>query len=306
MKQLPSFSIIICAHDPKPEHLARTLEGLKRQTLPLTEWELLLVDNRSREPLAASTDLSWHPSARHVREEELGKVPAFLRGIRESRGAMLVMVDDDNVLDPDYLSVADRFRREKPWLGAFSGQCVGEFETPPPDWTRPYHANLAVREFQGDRWSNLPWLNETMPNGAGMCIRREVAEYYLKLHDDGKRRFQIDRVGKALLGGGDNDLAASATDLGLAIGLFEALKLKHLIPAERLTEEYLLRIVEGTSQSGVILLSYRGILRPPASAGRLALDFVKLFFMEPRHRRFFLANRRGEKQGRRDLALTKD
>ena len=38
--------------------------------------------------------------------ERLGLTPARLRGIRESRGELLVFVDDDNVLERDYLEVA--------------------------------------------------------------------------------------------------------------------------------------------------------------------------------------------------------
>jgi hypothetical protein len=46
-----------------------------------------------------------------------------------------------------------------------------------------------------------------MPCGAGLCVRRGVAEHYLRLHESGERTFQLDRTGDALLSGGDNDLA---------------------------------------------------------------------------------------------------
>jgi hypothetical protein len=48
--------------------LRRVLDALKAQTLPKEQWELLLIDNASKEPLAESWDLSWHPHARHIRE----------------------------------------------------------------------------------------------------------------------------------------------------------------------------------------------------------------------------------------------
>ena len=93
-----AISVIICSHNPRPEYLRRTLEALKAQTLPTKDWELLLVDNASKEPLAGRFDLSWHPNARHVRENELGLTTARLRGIREAHSDLLVFVDDDNVL----------------------------------------------------------------------------------------------------------------------------------------------------------------------------------------------------------------
>src|SRR6266481_7107559 len=96
-------SVIICAHNPRPDYLGRALEALKGQTLSKDQWELLLVDNASKENLAERFDLSWHPHARHIREDELGLTPARLRGITESIGKLLVFVDDDNVLSLDYL-----------------------------------------------------------------------------------------------------------------------------------------------------------------------------------------------------------
>src|SRR5271168_5062239 len=98
-----NLSVIICSHNPRPDYLQRTLDGLKSQTLPKQQWELLLVDNRSKDRLSERWDLSWHPYGRHVREEELGLTAAMLTGIREARGRILIVVDDDNVLASDYL-----------------------------------------------------------------------------------------------------------------------------------------------------------------------------------------------------------
>src|SRR5205823_6255926 len=138
----------------------RTLSALSAQTLPSTGWELLVVDNRSDSPLADRIDFGWHPDARIIREETLGLTPARLRGIREAGGELLVFVDDDNVLDHDYLEVAFATARDRPHLGAWSGQCIPSFEAEPPAWTRRYWGNLSLREFADDVWSNLPRLAE--------------------------------------------------------------------------------------------------------------------------------------------------
>src|SRR5258708_24159047 len=52
------FSVIICAHNPRPQYLRRVLEALRSQTLPKQEWELLLIDNLSSIPLMPNWDLS--------------------------------------------------------------------------------------------------------------------------------------------------------------------------------------------------------------------------------------------------------
>jgi glycosyltransferase involved in cell wall biosynthesis len=106
--------VIICTHNPRLNHLQRTLDSLKSQTLDKEYWELLLIDNASRVPLSTAWDISWHPTARHIREDDLGLTPARLRGIMESRSALLVFVDDDNVLATDFLeqtiAIAARIR----------------------------------------------------------------------------------------------------------------------------------------------------------------------------------------------------
>jgi hypothetical protein len=69
----------------------------------VTEWELLLIDNASQNPLEDLVDLSWHPTARILREIEPGLTPARLRAIAEVESELIIFVDDDNVLSPSYL-----------------------------------------------------------------------------------------------------------------------------------------------------------------------------------------------------------
>jgi hypothetical protein len=292
------LSVVICTYNPRSDYFRRCLDGLRSQTLPLNRWELVVVDNRSDEPVANSLDLSWHPRARSVREEAPGLTPARLRGIRETNGELLVFVDDDNVLDADFLETAVRTADDKSFLGSWSGQCRPEFEEPPPEWTRRYWGNLVIREFDNDVWSNLPRLPESMPCGAGLCVRRAVALHYLHLHESGKRSFQFDRTGSSLLSGGDNDLAACACDIGLGVGLIASLKLTHLISPERLTIDYLARLAEGIHYSSTLLDSEHGIRTVQRTALGRTADFLRIMRMKKPHGRILRAAFRG-----RDRAL---
>jgi hypothetical protein len=278
------LSVILCTHNPRPDYYAATVDGLRAQSLVFSAWELLVIDNASASGREPSVDLSWHENARVIREDKLGLTPARLRGIREAKGELLVFVDDDNVLDPDFLKTALRLAHEKPFLGSWSGQCRPAFEVGPAEWTRRYWGNLAIREFEEDRWSNLPRLANTMPCGAGLCVRREVTKHYLKLHDTGRRGFQFDRTGDSLVSGGDNDLAASACDLGLGVGIFCSLKLVHLIAPERLSARYLERLAEGIHFSSALLDHLRGLPVPPRTRSRRLLDAVRLARLRDPHR----------------------
>jgi glycosyltransferase involved in cell wall biosynthesis len=293
MKRAPTVSGILCTHNPRPHYLGRCLDALHLQTLPREQWELVIVDNCSDRPVASLADCSWHPEARIVREKTLGLTPARLRGIREAQGELLIFVDDDNVLDVDYLEAALRVAEEKAFLGAWSGQCRPEFEAPPPDWSRRYFGNLVLREFDKDVWSNLPRLAETMPCGAGLCVRRQVAEHYLELHDGGMRRVQFDRAGDLLLSGGDNDLAACACAVELGVGSIAALRLIHLMPTERLTVDYHVRLAEGIHFSSALLDAEWGVAAGKrGSLGKL-LDLARTMRLKPPHRQILRAAYRG-------------
>jgi hypothetical protein len=227
-----------------------------------------------------------------------------LRGIRESSGEVVVFVDDDNVLDTDYLDKVAEVTVSQPFLGAWSGSVEPEFESPPPEWTKRYWGNLVIRDVTRDAWSNIYFDDRTTPLGAGLSVRRPVALEYLRLHDEGIRRFRMDRAGQDLVSGGDNDLAACAIDLGLACGVIASLHLKHLIPPERLTEEYLLRLIEGVSYSGMILRSFRSETKDGIKAKGLvgkAADVVRKARMSPRERKFHNAVMRGQDRARKQL-----
>ncbi|BAZ10117.1 family 2 glycosyl transferase [Calothrix sp. NIES-4071] len=254
----PLISVIICSHNPRYDYINKVIAALKSQILPVEQWELLLIDNASKQLLSSEIDLSWHLQARHIREEQLGLTPARLRGIKEAVGETLVFVDDDNILDYDYLEVALKISKDFPMIGAWGGQIRGEFEEVPPEWAKSLLPFLAIREFEHDKWSNLSPENETTPCGAGLCIRKIVATQYFDVAHQDPRRASMDRKGNSLISSGDVDLALTACDMGFGTGQFTSLKMTHLMPASRLKEDYLLRILRDTYYSGTILNYLRG------------------------------------------------
>jgi hypothetical protein len=246
-------SVIICSHNPREDYLRRVLDALKAQTLPAQDWELLLVDNASKELLSGRFDLSWHPNARHVREDKTGLTHARLRGIAEAKGDLLVFVDDDNVLRSDYLQACLKLSAARPNIGAFGGSCIPEYEVEPPAELRPWLHGLLIEKLSEACEGKIPTGGPWLPVGAGMALRRAVAKYYREKVLRDPLRQSLDRTGTLLGGGGDSDMALCSLALDLGTGRFPELELTHLIPARRLTLEYLEGIHEGFGYSGVIL-----------------------------------------------------
>ncbi|AFZ13620.1 glycosyl transferase family 2 [Crinalium epipsammum PCC 9333] len=303
----PVVSAIICTHNPRFDYLDRVIDGLKTQNLPYSEWEFLLVDNASDKLLSNEVDLSWQPNSRYIREDKLGLTSARLRGIKEAKTELLVFIDDDNVIDQDYLEVALQISREFPFLGAWGGQIIGEFETQPPAWAKRFFSYLAIREFDQDRWSNLLHQLDTTPFGAGMCVRKNVANQYANSIKTDKRRLELDRKGNDLqrvipFSCGDIDLAFTACDMGLGTGLFTSLKLTHLISSNRVTEEYLLRLFEGSTYSQLILDSYRGKLPQINRSWKQKIrEFYGYWNINPIQRRFYRAGKRATRLATQEI-----
>jgi glycosyltransferase involved in cell wall biosynthesis len=211
------------------------------------------MDNASNPAIETFINITRHQNARILVEPELGKNLALLRGITHSSGKLIIIVDDDNLLDPDYLTNALEIYEEYPFLGAFGGSVEGEFEVDPPLSITPYLEGLAIRRILGDHWSNAREWSEATPFGAGMCVRREVAELYFERVRNDRIRFALGRNGTSLSAGEDLDMAWTSFSLNKGTGCFERLRLTHLISKDRLTESYIERLYTGLAYADEIL-----------------------------------------------------
>ncbi len=254
------ISVILPTHRPHPVRLNRTLRGLRAQTLPPVRWETLLVDNAS-EPALAPAPLADDAPAnlRVVRESTLGLSHARRRGLAEACGEFIVLVDDDNVLAPEYLeNVLARFATH-PRVGALGGPSRPEFDRAPEPWTREFLPLLALRDLGPDaRIADLrppgaarDEYPACAPIGAGMALRRDAARAWFDHSDPAALP---DRRGGALTSGGDNDIVLHALRTGWSVGYFPELGLTHLIPAGRLEPTYLARLNFGIQFSWMRVL----------------------------------------------------
>jgi glycosyltransferase involved in cell wall biosynthesis len=290
-------SVIICTYNPRRHYLRRVLDALRSQTLLCDEWELLLIDNGSDEPLTAGNcDLSWHPRARHVREERPGIAFAKLRGMQEAAAEILIFVDDDNLLAPDYLTQVLRIGREFPMLGVWgSGSISPEFEVQPAEELVEYLGRLALRDVKMPLWTNVFTVAE-MPRGAGQCLRSCIGRRYGEQFEKSivKINSRNSRDSHTFHGGVDVEIGYVACASGFGVGIFPELKLVHLISKERVNEDYVVRLLAGIAVSGT-LLEYKwgaGVVPRSPFAGALGVPRVIRNVLRRKgiQRRLYLAN----------------
>jgi GT2 family glycosyltransferase len=108
----PRVSVVIPAYG-RPASLSVALEALCAQTLPRSEFEVIVSDDGSTEPLAPTVaPFSQRIAVRVVRGPNAGPAAARNRGARHARAAILAFIDDDCIPAPDWLErIVARARR---------------------------------------------------------------------------------------------------------------------------------------------------------------------------------------------------
>jgi glycosyltransferase involved in cell wall biosynthesis len=300
------LSVIICTHNPDLNRLARTLSALATQSLSNELWELVVVDNHSAPAVSNIAQFpAGLPAVRLIEEHELGLTPARLAGITAAQSPNLVFVDDDNVLAPDYLAKALDLLDDEPLVGAAGGVIEGEYQAAPAPWILPHLDLLGIRNYGPRRMRSLvydtvgPW----EPIGAGMVIRKVVADHYRQTIATDPLRRSLDRRGNSLGSCGDTDMARCAPELGYYLAYEPSLRLTHLIPAFRLEFTYMMKLRRALKRTGILLDRVRTgspvpMRRGWRSWGRFAIEAVRQFSLSPRQWLLRMATILGEIEAR--------
>ncbi len=306
---MPQLTVVLCTYRPRREHLDATLAGLAAQSLPADDWELWVVgtgDEPTRAAIATA-DLSFQPRVRLIDVPHLGiararqaAMGAFTAGTSD----VMVFIDDDNVLAPDYLARGLAIGAREPRLGCWGGQLTGRFAAPPPDWIEPFLKYIAVFPLQRELRlrHRFTGTHDPIPPTAGMFLRRALAEHHLHMLATKPERLALGGTREAPLACEDMDLALGVLDIGYEAARFPELKIDHLIPADRLTEPYMERLLQSIRAGTLVLGVLRGIGAPPRSPWALWVQHLRSLRLPSRHRRFMQAELRGEWQARRILA----
>ncbi len=249
MKQ--GISILISTYNGK-EKLPATLEALSQlKTNQIPGVELILVDNASTDGTAEFTREKWNilgnPFPLLILEESKpGKLNAQENGFAHAAYDYVITCDDDNSFFSDYLDVGYALMEQNPQIGILGGQGIAVSTIPIPDWFSEYAYYYACAPQAPKTGEVRPTRNVVY--GAGMWVRMKG---YQKAKENGFEFLLASRTGKSLATGGeDSELCWALRFLGYEVWYAEELKFYHHVPAERLTEEYRQRLLEGMQANG--------------------------------------------------------
>ena len=159
---------------------------------------------------------------------------------------------------------------------------------------------ISVREIARDAWSSVPVMDEPWVIGAGMVVRRELAERYANLVKRDTRRLMLGRKGNSIMGADDLDFILSICDQGFGRGVFQSLRLFHLIPASRCEPDYLWNLAKCNAASMELIRLFRSQGAKVSSSSPLvrALEWAKVLRLPPHAKRYARAVRQGTKLAR--------
>src|ERR1700722_5888418 len=252
--------------------LRQTLAGLVAQEYPSDCWELLVIDNNSTDDTndAVASFMASSPSPRRVLETRPGLDFGRNRAIVEARGDIIALVDDDILVERDWLSqlVAPFSSQDSHSIGVVGGEVVPVFPDGVPAWLEGAHSPLRFRRDPG------PLPPGQAPMGANFAFPRWVFERF------GNFDTSLDRQGARLFGGGDSNMIRRIRTAGLQAWFVPGARVLHQIPAGRLTMRYALRHAFDSARSRVVdrtrLLRDSGRSPLPFLASRAAASAVKL------------------------------
>ncbi|MGY2133408.1 glycosyltransferase [Hymenobacter sp. HD11105] len=268
-------SFLVCTYNGAPR-IAETLTCLAQQHVPAgILWEVIFVDNASTDGVADLARRLWNELGtpaplRMLLELRPGYKVAMERAISQIRYSYACIVDDDNRLAPDYLSVGVSILSRNSAIGILGGQNTATFDEQEPEWFPAFQHCYAVGQPldraaggfnplpDGNVGRNVLW-------GAGMFIRTEV---WTKLQEaDFKSLFTGRQGEKNLTAGEDDELCYAAQLLGYEIWYSAQLQLRHHMTDARMTSAYRDRLFYASVRSAGRLGAYRNALWGKAVEG---------------------------------------
>src|SRR5689334_11593830 len=97
----PAISVVLATYN-RADRLRACLDALDRQTCPLDEYEVVVVDDGSSDATPELLE-SYHPRYRlwPLHQTNAGQARALNRGVAAAQGRFCLLLDDDIVARPD-------------------------------------------------------------------------------------------------------------------------------------------------------------------------------------------------------------
>ncbi|MGO8735044.1 MAG: glycosyltransferase [Terriglobia bacterium] len=232
-----TITVILCTFN-RATSLSKALGSVACSELPESvEWEVLVVDNNSSDQTREVIEeyrRRFPCRFRYLFEPQQGLSSARNAGIREARGDVLAFLDDDVMVEAEWLNNLTACLHDGKWAGA-GGRILPEETFSPPRWLAmepPYYmggALIAHFDF-GDKPCDLG----CPPHGTNMAYRKEMFEKY------GGFRTDLGRCGSNTMSNEDTEFGHRLMRAGERLRYEPAAIVYHPVREDRLKKGYFL------------------------------------------------------------------
>ncbi|MGB8661272.1 MAG: glycosyltransferase [Candidatus Acidiferrum sp.] len=175
-----NITVVICTFN-RSASLRDALGSVEKCVVPeRTSWEVLIVDNNSKDDTRAVCESFVRQNPQRFRycfEPRQGKSFALNAAIENARGEILLFTDDDVAVHPQWVAETLFAFEEQPCV-AVAGKIVPVWASEKPAWFStegPYSLMAAIVEYDlGEQLCDV----KTPPFGANFAFKREVFAKY--------------------------------------------------------------------------------------------------------------------------------
>jgi glucosyl-dolichyl phosphate glucuronosyltransferase len=270
MSASPKLSIVVATYR-RPDHLARLLSALHKQTASQADFEIIVVDNENQpnhlvNSLCTSAQSEGLP-VRYVHHAQLGISSARNRGVQEACAELIAFLDDDILPPPEWVARVFIIRANTK-ADIFGGPYTPFYTSTPPRWFRDKYAGLNF----GDQ---AHWLKRNKYLSAGNTIWRRAL-----VLDLGGFSENFGYVGNKKRYGDDSELCQRAYLKGYGIWYDPSLVLQHHCGSERMSVRWQINSILRHSQMKALLVLRESSITDKRPAFRRILSISKKLLLQ--------------------------
>jgi glucosyl-dolichyl phosphate glucuronosyltransferase len=234
------LTVLICTYN-RANELDSAIESAVAQEAEGLSYEVLVVDNNSTDRTQSVVE-GWIARAgarvRLLSEPRQGKPYALNAGIAAARGAICAIIDDDQVLPPDYAARLLEAFRSRPDVTFVGGRVLPLWEAEPPEWlTREHWSPIGMLDYGDEEFRITGEMRRCLVTCAfRTAALREIGGFDSKMFVSEDAEIQ-----ERLIDSGDSGL------------YLPHLTIYHRAPASRTSRRYFLRWHERHGRSRAIM-----------------------------------------------------
>ena len=263
------ISFVTCSN-VAPASWIRLLDGIAAQVSEGGDFEVVAVNNgfstaRARELIDSDAVSKLGSRFRLINETRPGLAYARSTGMAAAVGEWLVLLDDDNTVESDFIISLRSELMAHPEVGGIVALITPVWETPVPTWLAKFGVyclsytspTVGDEGFVDRLLSPRETVSFSSPPGGGMIIHSAVVRRYLA-SENLDERLTLGRVPGTFYGCEDFDLWSEIFAMNLGVLVSRRIRVAHHIPTRRTRFTFLCRLNYQMSYSWGLMRGLRG------------------------------------------------